>query len=221
MNSLRRRAVAIFLSGLLVGLPLSGSSLQGLVGVAQGTGAIRINGQPFGGQASLFSGDRILTGAASPLTVISSPAEQFRFEPGTSAQVSRENQANIVRLNLGAVEFRTSGATKAELPDGVTVQPASGTVTLAQVSRQANGASEVAVYKGSVELADATRNVTVAAGHTAVIGADSSTSQTTDQNKKKHRKKVWAILITSGLTAGATAAILANEQTNFVSKIDP
>jgi hypothetical protein len=221
MNSLGRRAVTIFLSGLLVGLPLAGSSLQGLVGVAQGTGTISINGQPFGGQASLFSGDRILTGAASPLTVISSPAEQFRFEPGTSAQVSRENQANIVRLNLGAVEFRTSGATKAELPDGVTVQPASGTVTLAQVSRQANGASEIAVYKGSVELADATRNVTVAAGHTAVIGADSSTSQTTDQNKKKHRKKVWAILITSGLTAGATAAILANEQTNFVSKIDP
>lgn len=222
MNSLGRRAVTIFLSGLLIGLPLSGSSLRGLVGVAQGQGTIRINGQPFGGQASLFSGDRILTGAASPLTVISTPAEQFRFEPGTSAEVARENQANIVRLALGAVEFRTSGAMKAELPNGVTVQPASGKLTLAQVSRLANGTSQVAVYKGSVEVADATENVTVGAGHTAIIGGGSSApSQTNDQDKKKRKKKMWAIVITAGVTAGATAAILANEQTHFVSKVDP
>ncbi len=221
MNSLGRRAVTIFLSGVLVGLPLFASSPRGLVGVAQGTGTIQINGQPFGGQASLFSGDRILTGAASPLTVISSPAERIRFEPGTSAQVAKENQANIVRLDLGTVEFRTAGATTTELPNGITVQPASSTVTLAQVSRLANGTSKVAVYKGSVEVADATENVTVGAGHTAIIGADSSNSQTNDQNKKKHKKKVWAIVISTGVSAGAVAAILLNEKTNFVSVVDP
>jgi hypothetical protein len=222
MNSLGRQALAVFVSGLLAGLPLFGSSPRGLVGVAQGTGTIQINGQPFGGQASLFSGDRILTGESSPLTVISSPAERFRFEAGTTAEVARENQANIVRLQVGTIEFRTAGAMRTVLPNGVTVQPASNTVTLAQVSRLANGTSEVFVYKGSVEMADATENVTVAAGHTAIMGpnADSSTSQTNDQNKK-HKKKVAAILITAGLTAGTVAAILANEQTNFVSLVDP
>jgi ferric-dicitrate binding protein FerR (iron transport regulator) len=222
MNSLGRQALAILLSGMLAGLPLFASSPRGLVGIAQGKGTIQINGQPFGGQASLFSGDRILTGEASPLTVISSPAERFRFEPGTSAEVARENQANVVRLNVGTVEFRTAGATKTLLPNGVTVQPASRTVTLAQVSRLENGTSKVAVYKGSVEVADATENVTVGAGHTAILGADtnSSDAQTNDQNKK-HKKKVLAIVVTGGLTAGAVAAILANEQTNFVSKIDP
>lgn len=222
MNSVGRRAVAIFLSGVLVGLPLSGSSLRGLVGVAQGNGTIRINGQPFGGQASLFSGDRVLTGEASPLTVISSPAERYLLEPGTSAEFAKENQTNIVRLELGAVEFRTAGAMKAELPNGFTVRPASSTVTLAQVSRLANGTSRVAVYKGSVEVADATENVTVGAGHTAIIGGESpAPSQTNDQDKKKHKKKVLAIVITTGVAAGATAAILANEPTHFVSKVDP
>jgi len=222
MKSLGRRAVAIFLSGMLVGLPVLGASPRGLVGVAQGTGTIQINGQPFGGQASLFSGDRILTGAASPLTVISSPAERLRFEPGTSAEVARDNQANVVRLNLGAVEVRTAGATKAELPNGVSVEPRSSTVTLAQVSRLANGTSRVAVYKGSVEVADAAESVTVNAGHTAVIGPNAATtSQSNDQNKKKKKKKVWAIVVTTGLSAGTAAAILLNEKTNFVSVVDP
>jgi hypothetical protein len=222
MNSLGRRAVAIFLSGMLVGLPVLGSSPRGLVGVAQGKGAIQINGQPFGGQASLFSGDRILTGAASPLTVISSPAERIRFEPGTSAEVAKDNQANVVRLDLGTMEFRTSGATKAVLPNGVTVNPRSSTVTLAQVSRLADGTSRVAVYKGSIEVADAAESVTVNAGHTAVIGPNAATaSQTNDQNKKKKKKKALAILISAGLSAGAVGAILANEKTNFVSVVDP
>jgi len=221
MKSLGRQAIAVFLSGILVGLPVLASSPRGLVGVAQGTGTIQINGQPFGGQASLFSGDRILTGAASPLTVISSPAERIRFEPGTSAQVARENQANVVRLSLGAIELRTAGATNAELPNGVSVRPASSTTTLAQVSRLSNGTSEVAVYKGSVEVANATENVTVAAGHTAIIGADTAATQTTDQDKKKKKKKVWAIVITAGVSAGAVAAILVNEKTNFVSVVDP
>lgn len=222
MKSLGRQAVAIFMSGMLMGLPVLASSPRGLVGVAQGKGSIRINGQPFGGQASLFSGDRILTGAASPLTVISSPAERIRFEPGTSAEVAKENQANVVRLNLGAMEFRTSGATKAELPNGVTVDPRSSTVTLAQVSRLANGTSRVAVYEGSVEVADATENVTVNAGHTAVIGPNAgTTAQNNDQNKKKKKKKVLAIILTAGVSAGAAAAILASEKTNFVSVVDP
>lgn len=225
MKVFGRRAVAIFLSGMLVGLPVLGSSPRGLVGVAQGKGAIQINGQPFGGQASLFSGDRILTGAASPLTVISSPAERIRFEPRTSAEVAKENHENVVRLNLGAMEFRTAGATKTELPNGVRVQPRSSTVTLAQVSRLADGTSRVAVYKGSVEVADATESVTVNAGHTAVIGPNTSatTAQSNDQNnkKKKKKKKVWAIIVSTGLSAGAVGAILASEKTNFVSVVDP
>ena len=220
MKSLGRQAIAVFLSGMLVGLPVLASSPRGLVGIAQGKGTIQINGQPFGGQASLFSGDRILTGAKSPLTVISSPAERFRFEPGTSAEVAKNNQANVVRLSVGAVEFRTSGATKAELPNGETVDPRSSTVTLAQVSRLADGTSRVAVYKGSVEVADATEN----AGHTAIIGPDATAtaSQSNDQNnKKKKKKKVLAIVLTAGVSAGTVAAILLNEKTNFVSVVDP
>lgn len=226
MKHLGRQALAIFLSGVLVGLPVFGSSLRGLVGVAQGTGTIQINGQAFGGQASLFSGDRIRTGPKSPLTVISSPAERFRVEPGTSAVVSRVRQANLVRLDLGTVVFRTAGATRAKLPGGVTVDPAAKVVTLAQVSRMTNGTSRVSVYKGSVEVADATENVTVNAGHTALIGPNAAASshtgnQSNNQKNNNHKKKVWAIIISAGLSGGAAAAILANEKTNFVSVVDP
>lgn len=220
MYSLKRQAVAIFLSAMLVGLPVFGSSPSGLVGVAQGTGAIRINGQPFGGQASLFSGDQVVTGAKSPLTVISSAAERFRFEPGTSAQVAKDGRAIVIRLNTGVIDLRTAGALRANLPNGVTVRPAASVTTLAQINRLANGTAEVAVYKGTMEVADASESVTVNAGHTAVIGPESS-AQIDNQNQKNRKKKAWALFITTGLSAGAVAAILANEQSHSVSVIDP
>lgn len=221
MNFRKRFIVSIFAAGVLAALPTFASSPQGLVGVAQGSGSIKINGQPFGGQASLFSGDKILTGPRSLLTVISSPSEQARFKPGTSAQVARQGENTVIRLNTGAVEFRTAGAVQAYLPNGITVRPAVSTKTLAQVNRLANGTSEVAVYKGSVEVANAKEHVTVNAGHTAVIepGAGSQNANANQNNNKK--KKLWAIFIATGLSGGAVAAVLANKPSNNVSAVDP
>jgi hypothetical protein len=216
MKFFLRQTLAVLLACALTGLPVLGTSPRGLVGVAQGAGTIQVNGQPFEGQGSLFSGDRILTGAASPLTVVSSATERLRFEALTSAQVTKRAQATVVYLNTGAVEFQTVGATSAELPNGISVRPAAATKTLAQISRLANGKSEVAVYKGTVEVADATDSVTVHAGHTAVISANAQTDQ---KNKKK--KKLWAIFVSAGVSAGAAAAIIASEQTRIESAIDP
>jgi hypothetical protein len=211
------------MAGVLVALPAFASSPQGLVGVAQGTGSIKINGQPFGGQASLFSGDKILTGPRSPLTVISSPSEQVRFEPGTSAQVARHGRGTVIRLNTGAVEFRTAGAVQTDLSNGITVRPAVNTTTLAQVNHMANGTSEVSVYKGSVVVANAEEHVTVKAGQTAAIGSSAgSQNGNSNQNKnKKKKKRLWAIFVATGLNGGAVAAILANEPSNNVSVVDP
>lgn len=220
MNFRKGVVMSVFVTGMLAALPALASGAHGLVGVAQGTGSIKINGQPFGGQASLFSGDKILTGPRSPLTVISSPAEQVRFEPSTSAQVARRGKNTVIHLNVGAVEFRTVGAVQTDLPNGITVRPAVNTTTLAQVNRMANGKSEVAVYKGSVEVANADEHVTVNAGHTAVIGPSAgSANGNANQNNKK--KKLWAIFVATGLSGGAVAAILANEPSNNVSAVDP
>lgn len=222
MKSLRTQTLAVCLSGMLAALPVLGSSPQGLVGVAQGMGTIQINGHAFGGQASLFSGDRILTGTKSPLMVISSAAERMRFEPGTQARLSKQNRTTTIRLNLGAVDFRTAGEIQAALPDGISVEPMAGKTTLARVSRLANGTDEVAVYKGSVTVADASESMNVSAGHTAVVGPNGAGAQNNQSNDKNNRKKkMWAIFITSGLSAGAVAGILAYNQTNFVSVVDP
>jgi hypothetical protein len=218
MKFFLRQTLAVLLAGALTGLPVLGTSPRGLVGVAQGAGTIQVNGQPFEGQGSLFSGDQILTGAASPLTVVSSATERLRFEALTSAQVTKRDQATVIHLNTGAVEFQTVGATSAELPNGISVRPAAATKTLAQISRLANGKSEVAVYKGTVEVSDATDSVTVHAEHTAVI-SPSAEAQTDQKNKKK--KKLWAIFISAGVSAGAAAAIIASEQTRIESAIDP
>jgi hypothetical protein len=221
MYSLKRQAVAVFLAGLMAGLPVLGSSPKGLVGVAQGTGSIRVNGQTFEGQASLFNGDRIVTGSKSLLTVISSPAERIRFQPETSAQVAREGRSTVVRLRLGAIDFRTAGAMRTVLPSGVTVSPAESTTTLAQVNRLANGTEEVAVYKGTVEVANAKEHVTVNAGHTAVIGPAANSQNGQNQKKKKKKKKLAAIIIAAGVNAGVVAAILANEKSSNISAVDP
>lgn len=219
MFSLKRHAVAVCLASLLA-LPAFASSPKGLVGVAQGTGPIQINGQRFEGQASLFSGDRIVTGSNSLLTVISSPAERVRFQSGTSAEVAKDGPATVIRLDTGVIDFRTAGALRADLPNGVTVSPAESTTTLAQVNRLANGTAEVAVYKGTVEVANAENHVTVNAGHTAVIGPQTG-SQNAQNQKNKKKKKLWAIFIATGVNAGVVAAILANEKSSSISAIDP
>ena len=222
MKSLWSQALAVCLSGMLAALPVLGLSPQGLVGVAQGMGTIQINGHPFGGHASLFSGDRFVTGTKSPLMMISSAAEQMRFEPGTQAQLSKKKQATTILLHWGAVDLRTAGETQTALPGGISVSPMAGQTPLVRVSRLTSGNDEVAVYKGSVIVADASESVNVTAGHTAVVGPNGTGAQSNQSNDKNNRKKkMWAIFITSGLSAGAVAAILAYNQTNFVGVADP
>lgn len=219
MKVLAKQIVAVLLAGAFVGLPAIGSSPASLVGVAQGTGAIQINGQTFEGQASLFSGDRILTGAGSPLTVFSSAAERLRFESQTSATVTKLNKVTVVHLDTGAVDLATSGETSAILPDGISVTPAASTKTLAQVERLTNGNAQVSVYQGRMQVIDADETITVNAGHTAVISPASNAQN--NQSQKKHKKKLWAIFIATGINVGITAAILANEQSHVISAIDP
>lgn len=218
MNSICRQALAVALSGALVGLPLFASSPRSLVGMAQGSGAIQVNGEPFAGSGSLFNGDRIRTGRAAPLTVVSSSAERFRFEPNSSGRVAKQDQGTLIELARGAVEFRTIGATSAELPGGITVRPTSRKTTDAVVNRLADGNAKISVYKGAVEIAAANEKATVMAGHTALVRLVSA--QNSNQNNN-HKKKAWAIFISTGLAAGAAAAVLANEQSHPVSAVDP
>jgi hypothetical protein len=221
MNSIGRQAVAIFLSGALAGLPLFAASPRGLVGVAQGAGAIQINGMPFGGHASLFSGDRIVTGSAAPLMVISSPSERFRVEPNTAARVAKDQGETLIQVESGGVEFQTAGATGASLAGGVTVQPKANTRTVALVNRLANGNAEVTVYKGSVEVASPNAKAIVIAGHTALLRPISNAQNASANNNNHHKRKVWAIFIATGLSAGAVGAVLANEDSSPVSVVDP
>jgi hypothetical protein len=209
------RAFVLLSSAALMSLTAYAATPRGLVGVAQGSGSIQINGQPFEGQGSLWSGDQILTGSASPLTVISSPSERLRFEPDTSAQVTKQDRTTLVTLGVGAVDFETSGATQTNLPDGVSVRSSASMATLAQVARLENGGAQIAVYKGSLEIVDADGTVTVNAGHTAVLDPQ------TDQDKKKKKKKVWALFISTGLSVGAAVAVIVNEPSKFVSVVDP
>ena len=222
MNSLGRQALVVFVAGALVAWPMFAATPRGLVGMAQGAGPIEINGAPFGGRASLFSGDAVKTGAGAPLTVTSSAAERFRIEPNSSAQVARVQQSNLIRLENGSVEFDTAGATSASLPGGVTVHPAASKPTVALVHRLANGNAEVTVYKGSVEVAALNAKALVLAGHTALVRALSTTSNAQNSNaNNNHKKKAWAIFIAAGASAAAVGAVLANEQSNPVSVVDP
>lgn len=222
MKPLGRQALAIVVSGALAALPLFAATPRALVGMAQGAGPIEINGAPFGGHASLFSGDAVKTGARAPLTVISSAAERFRIEPNSSAQVAKVQQGNLIRLENGSVEFDTAGAISASLPGGLTVHPAASKPTVAMVHRLANGNAEVTVYKGSVEIAALNAKAMVPAGHTALVRALSATSNAQNSNSNNnHKKKAWAIFIATGVSAAAVGAVLANEQSNPVSIVDP
>lgn len=221
MSSIGRQALALLLAGALAGLPVVAASPRNLVGMAQGSGAIQINGQAFSGHASLFSGDSIVTGPAAPLTVVSSASERFRFEPASSAQVAKEQRQTLIRLESGAVEFQSEGAINTQLPGGLEILPSGGQVTLAMVNRLANGNASVAVYKGAVEINAAGEKASVTAGHTALVQANAQNGNQDNNSNNNHKKKVWAIFISTGLTAAITGGILAAEPSNPVSAVDP
>jgi hypothetical protein len=221
MRSIIRQGAAVFCAGLLIGLPISAASGNSLIGVAAGSGSASINGQRLDGQISVYSGDRLQTGANSPLTVVSSPQERLQLGPGSSVRLLKNEGTTLATLEQGSLDLESIGSTQAVLgPTGVAVRPAGTARTVAEVKALPKGVYEVSVAEGAVEVVDGDTATTVDSGRTALVGPPSSNAPP-DSDKGNGKKKAVVVLLLAGANIAAVAAVLANEGSKRVSPSVP
>lgn len=158
------QALALALALLLVALPTFGDP-AGLIGVARGSGPIEINGMLFPAESNMYDGDQIRTGEQASLSLIISSEEKILLGPNSQVRIDRRGNKNILSLQRGVANFRSSGAIGVTIEEyGVQIRVRSGPPALAQVAYLAPGNSHVAALEGSLEVTTSRETYVVTEG---------------------------------------------------------
>lgn len=169
MRPLYSQGLSLFLSVLLVSLPISGGTAE-LIGVAKATGPAEVNGLPFPGETTLYSGDRVSTGQESHLTLFTNPQERVYIAASSSARLFKHGEATVVALEQGTVAFRASGHTYLTLNEyDVTIRSQSDAPAVAQVTLSKERGAQVQALKGAIEVAAPSQSVLLQPEQVAVI----------------------------------------------------
>ena len=162
------QVVAIVLCGLLASpalSPLSAASPATLGRVVVNAPAT-MNGIVVPREATMYSGDRLATGAKGWARVYFSPEEQIYLDSSSEARASRSADGIGIELMRGGVHLQT-GSNVRLVASGVEVVPSQNAVW--QVKQ--TGANEVLVValRGAVEVRGSNRTVEVPAGRSARV----------------------------------------------------
>ncbi len=195
-NRVSVQVVAIVLCGLLASpalSPLSAASPAALGRVVVNAPAT-MNGIDVPKESTMYSGDRLTTGAKGWARVYLSPAEQIYLDSRSEARAARNADGIGIELVRGGAHLQT-GSNVRVLAGGLEVVPQSENAVW-QVKQ--TGANEVLVValKGSVEVRGSNRTVEVPAGRSARV----TTSPAPPANPPGG---------SYGLSTGAKAAIAA------------
>jgi ferric-dicitrate binding protein FerR (iron transport regulator) len=168
-NRVSVQVVAIVLCGLLASpalSPLSAASPAALGRVVVNAPAT-MNGIAVPREATMYSGDRLATGAKGWARVYLSPAEQIYLDSTTEARAARNADGIGIELVRGGAHLQTGSGVRV-LAGGLEVVPQSENAVW-QVKQ--TGANEVLVValKGSVEVRGSNRTVEVPAGRSARV----------------------------------------------------
>lgn len=168
-NRVSVQVVAIVLCGLLASpalSPLSAASPAALGRVVVNAPAT-MNGIAVPREATMYSGDRLTTGAKGWARVYLSPAEQIYLDSTTEARAARSADGIGIELVRGGAHLQT-GSNVRVLAGGLEVVPQNDNAVW-QVKQ--TGANEVLVValKGSVEVRGSNRTVEVPAGRSARV----------------------------------------------------
>ncbi len=171
-NRVTLQVVAIVLCGLLASpalSPLSAASPAAL-GRVVGHAPATMNGIVIPREATMYSGDRLATGAKGWARVYLSPQEQIYLDSSSEARAARNADGLGVELARGGIHLQTqSGSNVSLLANGVEVVPRAGENAVWQVKQV--GANEVLVValRGSVEVRGTNRTLEVPAGRSARV----------------------------------------------------
>ena len=177
MRSHQRQGQAVSVGFLLcVFLPFNLKAAE-VVGVAKAAGPAQLNGVPFPGEVSVFSGDRLSTGKQTTLVVSSGPQERVHLAGGSSAQITKQDGRLTVSVLKGVVGFESAGRTRIMLEQyGVTIEGKGGEgenghPIIGQVALVGPGKAEIKVLTGAVELIGAQQTVSLKKGDLGLIVA--------------------------------------------------
>ncbi len=137
-------ALLIFFPATMFALPAQGT--------VQAQGPVTVNGAPVQNSTTLFSGDKIETGANGTATV-SAPGTVVQLDPNTSAIFSDK----ALDLGCGGAEV-TSTTGQVVRVSGISITPAGQGTTKFRVS-QFDGTLKVTAEQGSVVVDDGTKHM--------------------------------------------------------------
>lgn len=154
---------------------LAGPAFSPLVGAETGTALGRvltgppaqINGVSLPGDATLFNGDRLSTGANGWARVFLARGEQVHLGAQTQARATSQGETLTFELNQGQMALR--GGRNVRVRSNGLELAAKADNAIWEVKELGKGSIVVASHRGAVEVIAANRTVEVPAGRTLAL----------------------------------------------------
>lgn len=152
---------------LLVFFPLAMNAMPAQ-GTVQAQGTVTVNGNPVSNTTTVFSGDKIQTGAGS-LATVSSQGIMVQLQPNTTAIFNDR----ALDLGCGSATVSTSVGTMVRVA-GITATPAAQNATRIEAS-QMNGAVKITARDNWAMVNDGRIRQTLAPGQSATFSRPAAT----------------------------------------------
>lgn len=166
--------VALLLCMLLVSPVASPLSAAGpaAVGRIVSTPVAAVNGVHIPDEGTLFSGDRLTTGAQGWARVLLPQGEQIHLAAQSEARATRQSSGLEVELVTGRLTVQARGENGINVrSNGLEIQPAAATKTVWEVARLGEGVTQVTAFQGAVEVRASNRTVEVMPGQSMRVEA--------------------------------------------------
>jgi len=170
-NRFLAQVMVAVLCGLMAGpafSPLSAAA-PATMGRVVANAPATLNGVAIPREATVFSGDRLTTGADGWARIYLAEGEQIHLAARSEARAARSGERVDVELVNGKLSLQTNAGSGVNVQtNGLAIVPANQDAVW-EVTRTAPNEVLVAAHSGSVEVRGANRNVTVPAGRSARV----------------------------------------------------
>ncbi|MCI0404190.1 MAG: FecR domain-containing protein [Acidobacteria bacterium] len=197
-NRLLTQVVVAVVCGLLAGPALSPlSAAPAAMGRVVANAPAKLNGVLIPREATVFSGDRLTTGAEGWARLYLAEGEQIHLAALSEARAARAGERVDVELMNGQLLLQTRAGSGVNVQaNGLAILPV-GREAVWEVTRTSANEVLVAARSGSVEIHGINRNLTVPAGRSARVTTTAAPASPAPPVKA------------GGLTAGQKGAIIA------------